>query len=361
MISDKILFFCGNGNHPTSSQIMKNLSELFGESCKFEHINFNKFPEGELDNRIPKWEKIKDKTVVVFQSFNDSDLLELVWETLDLVWALKHQYGAKKVIVVFLFVAFRRQDPLMVENKNNPWKKAKPDEIQRLRMFISLLKNSGVDEILTISPHSKVMSEICEEYEIIFKEINVAPIFANEVKNFIEEDDLKLVFTYAPDLGAIERAIALAKELDCSVMYNKKGRVIYNESFIEESGKDEIDETTEFLKEKYNFSKISYVTKEMVAGKIIILTEDEIASGMTANNTGQMLKKLGSKHNILCATHPLFTRGWRNKLLNNNPFYKILVSITIQRPYEKRTGGQLVDVPIDKPVSSKLFKILKDI
>ena len=353
------VFFCGNGNHPLGAQVLKKLSELFGESCKFDHINFNKFPEGELDNRIPQWQKINGKTVVLFQSFNDKDFLELILETLDLIWALKHQYNAERIIVIFSFMCNRRQDSIMEIDPNNLWKKPKPDEFQRLRMTISLLSHCGVSEIIVPTPHSKAMEEACKEYNIIFHEIDLSGLFADALKTFVSEQELNLVNMYAPDLGSIPRAVNIAKILNCTVLFNLKNRVIYNKTSIKEEGEEKLEEIAKSFREKYNFPKIYYVTSKLVAGKIMALVEDEIASGGTANNTGQMLKKLNSKYNLLFATHAVFTRGWRNQLFYENPFAKIIITDSIERPYEKRTGGQLVDILIAPVVASTLFKILR--
>jgi len=356
---ENIVFLCGNGNHPIASKALKTLSELFGQSCKLSHINFNKFPEGELDNRIPKFEEIKGKTVILFQSFNDKDFLELIMETIDLVWALKHQYGAERIIVIFSFMCNRRQDPIMEIDPDNIWKKPKPDEFQRLRMTISLLSHCGVDEIIVPTPHSSAMEKACKEYNIIFHEIDVSPLFAEKITTFVHAQELNLVNIYAPDLGSIPRAVNLAKILGCSVLFNLKNRIIYNKTSIKEEKEENLEEIAESFRKKYNFPKIFYVTPKLVAGKIMALFEDEIASGGTANDTGQMLKKLNSKYNFLFATHPVFTRGWRNQLFYKNPFEKIVITDSIERPYEKRTGGQLVDVSIAPIIASTIFRILR--
>jgi phosphoribosylpyrophosphate synthetase len=356
---ENTVFLCGNGNHPLFAQVLRKLGEFFGQSCKFDHIYFNKYPEGELDNRIPKYEKIKGKTIVLFQSFKSMEFLELLCETLDLLWALKHQYGAKRIIVIFSFLCNRRQDPLMETDPNNIWKTPKPDEFQRLRMTISFLSHCGVDEIVVPTPHSGEMKKACKEYNIIFHEIDLSHLFAEAIKTFVSEDDLSLVNIYAPDLGSIPRAVNLAKILTCPVLFNLKNRIIYNQTSIKEEKEEELKEIMENLIEQYNFSKIHYVTKELVTGKIMAIVEDEIASGGTANDTGQMLKRLNSKYNLLFATHPLFTWGWRNKLFFKNPFEKIAITDSIERPYEKRTGGQLVDISIAPIIASTLFRILR--
>ena len=174
---NEIVFLCGNGNHPLSAKVLEGLKEFFGQSCKFDHINFNKFYEGELDNRIPNYLKINGKTVVLFQTMSSQELVD---EMMDLIWACKKQYGAKKLILISSFVWYRRQDPEMEESLDNLFgKKAKPDEIQRLRMLMDNLSHNGVDELITVTPHSITMSEACKEFGIIFHEIDPSSLFVD--------------------------------------------------------------------------------------------------------------------------------------------------------------------------------------
>ena len=88
------------------------------------------------------------------------------------------------------------------------------------------------------------------------------------------------------------------------------------------------------------------------------MIEDEVASGGTANDTGHILFKLNAKSIILLATHAVLTPGWRNKLLFSNPFNKIVMTDTIPRGYDKRTGGLIYDISLSKFFASSLYKIL---
>lgn len=81
-ISNEVIFLSGNGYHQHGSKILKILSEILGQNCSFDHINYNKWPEQELDNRIVRHEKIAGKTVVFYQSIYNSELFE---EALDLI------------------------------------------------------------------------------------------------------------------------------------------------------------------------------------------------------------------------------------------------------------------------------------
>ena len=120
----------------------------------------------------------------------------------------------------------------------------------------------------------------------------------------------------------------------------------------------DIEDKITWAKETFDFEEIYYATHDLVAGMIIIMMEDEVATGGTANDTGLLLRKYLVKDLYFLATHPVLTLGWRNKLLKHNPFTKIVFTNTIPRTYEKQTGGEVLDLSIAPQFGSVLFKIL---
>jgi|SRR3989344_4378670 len=356
MKNKEVIFLSGNGNHALGREILINLSETLGEKCSFDHINYSKFQDGELDNRIPLYKKVKGKTVVFYQSIYNQDLAT---EALDLIWALKHQYGAKYIIGVFPFMLYRRQDPKMEINPDEfNYKEAKPDEIQRLRMIISILAFCGLNEMLVGTPHSDSMEKYAKESGIIFHEIDVSRIFSNMIQTLIKDNERNLIRVYSPDWGSVPRAIKVAKILNCPVLFNLKDRKIDGETKIVEAELKDIEDKITWAKETFDFEEIYYATHDLVAGMIIIMMEDEVATGGTANDTGLLLRKYLVKDLYFLATHPVLTLGWRNKLLKHNPFTKIVFTNTIPRTYEKQTGGEVLDLSIAPQFGSVLFKIL---
>lgn len=353
---EDVNFYSGKGNYQLAIESLEKLTELVGQSCKLSHINFNRFPEGELDNRFASHQKIMGKTNVFFQSITS---LDLSMETLDLTWAASHQYGSKRTIGVFSFMWNRRQDSLMeIGSDDEPWKKAKPDEIQRLRQYISLLAYCGIKDMVVATPHSSTMAKYCKEFRVNFHEIDPSPLFVEKVLTFVPDEELHLVNVYSPDLGSVGRAVKMAKLLKCPVLFNLKNRLIYNETCIVSADEKEINKLTEELRKKYDYLEIFYATSELVSNKIIIMIEDEVASGGTANSTGQLLKSKNAKSIFIFVTHSVFTWGWKNKFLQENPFTKIIMTNSIHRDYEKRTGGLIVDVSLASPIASTLFKLL---
>ena len=352
---ENFFFLSGNGNHNLGYKILNTVSELMGNKLSFSHINYNNYLDGEPDNRIVSYKEIENKTVVFYQSMYNQELMN---EALDFIAAVKHQYKARYVIAIFPFLYGRRQDPIMNENeKDEPWSKkiAKPDEIQRLENHIRLLKTVGVNEMMVATPHSSKMAKLCDQYEIIFHEIDPSPLFAKTIRTFIPDEDIEL---YSPDLGSLQRATKLASILRCPIIFNEKKRLKNNTISIVENNTTNSQELENELRKYYNFPDIHCITPELISEKNIIIVEDEVSSGSTANNTGLMLREKKAKSIMLFATHPVLTDGWRNQLFLSNPFTKIVMTDTIDRGYKKRTGGLITDVSVASLFGSSLFKLL---
>jgi phosphoribosylpyrophosphate synthetase len=358
--NQNVVFFCGQGNYPLNELMLKELTELTGEKCSVGHINFNLFPDKELDDRFASHKNIKGKTVVFFQSLYSQELFD---EATDLIWACKHQYGATHIIGIFPFFLGRRQDAKMesgeeeIINKKTP----KPDEIQRLRKNISILKFCGVNEMIVATPHSQAMEDACKEYNVKFHEIDPSKIFATKIQTFVQEEEWQLIKTYAPDWGSIPRAVKLAKILNCPVVFSLKDRKLSTETSSLEVEAHEIEKIIKYFKDKFNFDNIHFITPELIKDSIIVMVEDEVSTGGTANNTAQVIVSMGSRLFILLATHPVLTSGWKNKLFQKNPFAKVVMADSIPRGYAKSTGGKITDITLSELLASKLFQILKNI
>lgn len=358
-VNKEIVFVGGQGNYQLFFKILKDLGELLGNRCSHEPILFDKHSEGEFNSRFEDYKKIQGKVVVFYQSMYSQELFD---EALDLIWACKHQYGAKYIIGVFPFMWNRRQDPIMKEeDKIEKWSKktARPHEIQRLRESIYFLKCAGIDEMLVVSPHSILMKKFCEDYEVKFNEIDVSVTFASRIQTFVPFEDYGLVKVYAPDAGSIPRAVNLARILHCPVLFNLKQRAINLKTTIVDEEKEEIEKLEKEFRTYYDYEKIFYnISSELVDKKVIIMVEDEVTSGGTSNDTGKLLKQYGAKSILLFVTHPVLASGWISRLFHDNPYSKIVMTDSIPRGYGKSTHGKIVDVSVSGMIASSLFKVL---
>ncbi len=355
--SEEVVFLSGQGNHPLGSDMLKELTELSGQKCSFDHINISSHPDGENDNKIPKWEKIAGKTVVYYSSLNSQTLLN---EAVDIIYAANHQYGAKYTIAVVPFLLNRRQDPVMEILENDKWSKKipKPWEIQRLRQTIHLLSFAGVNELVVATPHSVEMEKACNDYGIKFHAVDPSLLFAQKAEALIPEEDFPLVNVYAPDAGSIPRAVTLARILHCKVLFHIKFRAANNITSIVNESPEEIERWENEFRSRYNYKEIYYAFPEKLEDAVIVMVDDEVTTGKTANDTGNKLRQSGVKLLYLFIVHAVLTFGWRTLLFNNRPFTAVIMANSIRRGYDKLTGGDIVNIDLSTMFGSKLFKIL---
>jgi len=342
-----LLFYSGNGNHSLGAKVVDRFSENVGQKYNFNQIDFGQFPDGESDFRIPNFLIIKGKTVVFYQSIFNHELFE---EALELIWSLKKQYQASRLIAVIPFMIFRRQDH-----------EEKSEEICRLKMGLDRLRHAGVDEIITVAPHSEKLVKFGLDLGLNIHVIDPSPLFASVVKSSLSIDSTKeKIKVYAPDKGSIPRAVALAQKINSSVIFSLKKRGLNNEIEIEPGEESDISK----IISKYNsegFLEIYHVNKENIKESYIIMIEDEISTGTTANKVGCFLKSLGAKKIVFLASHAVLSPGWRRKLINNNPFDKIILGDTIPRDYEKRTGGLIQDISFADLIAQALSQSLNNL
>ena len=196
------VFYSGSGHFEYAEKVIKSLEPKFKKELSFENTNFEKYPDGEFANRIVNPERIKDKIVVYFCSLYSEELYR---ETTDIVSAMKQQYGAKHIILVVSFMIYRRQD----HEENKIINNIKISEIPRLKYAIKSFKDIGVDEIITVTPHSKKMAKWCLEYGIGFTEIDTS-MRISEKFNIYLDNNSALINT---DAGSIEGVIVFYKYL----------------------------------------------------------------------------------------------------------------------------------------------------
>jgi len=336
----KFMFYSGSGNYKLSSDIMKHLREYLGGETRFSNIDFWEFSDDEPNTRLPQWMDIADKDVVICSSISNR---ELVAELLDLSYAAKRRYQCRRLIVVVGFMTYRRQDH-----------DERMEEFCRLEMLIDQLKHVGVDEIITVSPHSsEKLNKFCKKFGVQLFEVDPSPIFASTLRTYSTKD----MVCYSPDEGSIPRALALASILGGKTIFSLKKRGLNNEVAIRLEDASKVQEVIDFYQKKYGVT-IYYALPEEIKGKSIVMVEDEVTTGKTANMTGQRLKSLGADWLSLIATHPVLIKNWQGLLFDNNPFDKIIMGDTIPRDYKKRTGGLIHDITVAELLAQKLYSRL---
>jgi ribose-phosphate pyrophosphokinase len=339
---EEYLFYCGRGNGSLSHELLTKLGEYLGTPLSYKFIDFGTWRDNCPNDRITKYENIKGKNIIFFDSLlNKEDL----YDYLSLCWAFKHQYQAKKLIAVTPFNLLRRCD-----HDEKIW------EIQYLRQYIDFLSHAGVDDLVVCTPHSENFEAYCKEYGINFHPAYMD--FTQDLKIIVPKEG-KTVF-YSPDEGSIARAIAHAKKIKGSiVLFDLKNRKTNNQTEIINAAEEQIAEIIDRYKSKFEFEDLYYVQPELFQGANIIMIDDEMASGETANRTAEKLKKLGANNVYFAFTHPVCVNGWKSTLFHKNPFNRVIAGNTIPRGESNRTEGKIVDVSVAQVLASALYKIIQ--
>lgn len=341
------LLFKGTSNRLLIDKFLDSLGELSGDKrIDFEYIDYDIFADGESSDKFPNFKNFSGKNAVYFYPIVPGDKLEFhVKKLTDHCRSIKYRYGAQTLSLVLPFVPFRRQD--------HP---EKVDEIPRLEYFLTDLKNAGVDHLITVTPHSNEMKSICGRIDLKFHPIDLSLTFALAIRPYLRVvGENKKIRIFAPDLGSIPRAIALAKCISgAEVIYCLQVRSNGWEKKIQPADEKKISE----IKDRFQFEHLYHIEDDLVRDAIIIIVEDEVSTGGTANDRAHDIVRCNPAAVYLMFTHAVCSPGWKGKLLKGNVFDKIFASDSIERDELKRTGGRICDVTTGRLFAEEVFFVL---
>ncbi len=340
---EDFMFFCGRNNRPLGDGVLKHLKEYLGASLGPDFIDFGEWRDSCPNNKIPRFKDVRGKTIVLFDSIvSEKAMLEFI----TLAMAFKEQYKASRLIAVLPFILTRRCDHEEPEYHY---------EINYLRFYLKLLAVSGVDDLIVCTPHSNSMENICQELGINFFPAYMD--FTRTIKTIIPKNE-KIVF-YSPDLGSISRAVFHAQHFpDSVVLFDLKERKANNQTEILEVDNDVINGIITEYQQYFGYTKINYFSEEGARDANVVIIEDEMSSGGTANQTAKKLKLAGAKSIFLAFTHPVCVNGWKYTLFDGEPFSRVLAADTIIRDQSNRTWGKVLDVSAAETIASALYKVL---
>lgn len=322
-------------------RIIKQVNNITGSDLYFHHVNLTKWGDGEQNDHLIGWEKIKDNVVVFFYSVTSDDLLI---RFLQQVWGAKYQYGAKRVLVFLDFMRYRRQDHREVEYMR---------EINRNRWFLENMKWNGIDDIIFVEIHNKLTLTDASDLGMNVYHVEAVNSFVPYLKSIIEESGIENVIIRSVDKGGIPRAIAYARALGVKkISLGDKVRVA-----AETNHKKNVDNGI-IVKLQKEYPNLEFLFLEKFDGLTIIIPEDEVSTGGSANKGSIELKENGAAKIILCAAHQVSTGPWKEVLFKNNPFYRVLLGNTIELTQENKTGGLVTHVDMSLESANKLIEAL---
>ena len=250
-----------------------------------------KFPDGETYVNIKKG--LRDQNVFIVQACSNpanENLLEL----LILIDAAK-RLQPKKITAVIPFYPYRRQE-----------KKTKAGESITADLVAKLLKAAGVKKVIAVELHTEKIEAF---FDIPLTHIRTLPLLTEYfAKKVGKSPDYVVV---APDHGSADESSALANALDIPLAVIDKVRTAFDNVVIDKLTGD-------------------------VAGKNVIIIDDEISTGGTLCKVTAALKKQGVKDVYVGATHGVFTDQAIAKI-NRALIKEVVITDTIAqtRKYKK--------------------------
>lgn len=250
-----------------------------------------KFPDGETYVNIKT--DLKGQNVFIVQSCS-GPTNEYLMELLILIDAAK-RLRPKKITAIIPFYPYRRQE-----------KKVASGESITADLVAKLLKAAGVKKVIAVELHAEKIEAF---FDVPLVHIRTLPLLIDYFRKKCKNGRNYTVV--APDNGSTDESSKLAQALKIPLAVIDKTRTSFNSVEIEK------------------------LTGE-VAGKNVIIIDDEISTGGTLCKVTAALKKQGVKDIYVGVTHGVFAGNAIQKI-NRASIKEIVITNTIPqaRKYKK--------------------------
>ncbi len=277
-----VVLFAGRGCPVLAEEIAHHLMNIpLGER------DIQQFSNGNI--YVQLGESVRGKDAFIIQSTaqpTNDNLMEL----LIFIDTLKRA-SAGRVTAVIPYLAYARSD-----------KKDRPRVPITARLVADMIQVAGADRYVTLDLHA---GQIQGFFTIPGDAITAFPLLAD----YMRSKELEDAVVVAADLGFAKKARSFAEELDLPVAFIEKRR----------------DETK---------SEALTLIGD-VAGKDVIVVDDEVDTGGTIVNDVTLLKQNGARDIYCCFVHPVLSDE-AAKRLRKAPITQIVTTNSIPIPAEKR-------------------------
>lgn len=252
------------------------------------------FPKDKA-NYAANTEKLKDAHAVILQSTGEP-VSEHCLQTLIMADTLKDA-GVAKITAILPFKAFDRQDRIFPERFTSVGAK----------LFAKLLKASGIDAVVAVTPHSQASVDYFKEvFGDKFCPIPATALFAQHIRDTLGTDVATL------SIGAPDGA---EKEQDQGQLRARElVRDVFNTAAADRNAMFRISKIHTDVSE----TKITHFDGDVV-GKNSVIIDDMIDGGSTMINAASVLKSQGAKTVTACASHGILTGNALEKILSAKP------------------------------------------
>ncbi len=294
----------GNSNKNLSQKISKFLK------TKLIHSSIKKFSDGEIYIEIN--ENIRGNSIFLIQSIS-SPANDNLMELLLCIDALKRS-SAKNITTVIPYFGYARQD-----------RKVVPRTSISAKLVSNLITKAGADRVVTLDLHA---GQIQGFFDIPVDNLFATPIFARHIKKKLKKNNLICV---APDVGGVERARALGRNLDIGLAIIDKRRPA--------PGKSQV------------MNVIGNVNN-----KVCIVVDDIIDSGGTIVNAADALIKRGAKEVHVYITHGVLS-GEAVKKIKNSKIKNLVLTDSIDNSHKVKKANNIEVLSISNLLGEAIKRI----
>ena len=257
-----------------SGPASRGLGEAVARSLGVEShpVEHRLFPDGESYIRFTV--DLKDETIVILQTTAPEPDRKLV-QLLIMARAAK-EYGAKRVIACVPYLAYMRQDKVFLEG-----------EALSFDIVLSLLEDSGVEELLVVDLHSvESLKRIQSNHRIRVHTLSAIPVIAR----YLKVHGYDSAYSLSPDEGRKDIVEAASKVLGGGFAFFEK------------------------IRDRHTGETRIKVKDVDVKGRRAVVFDDIISSGGTMAKAIRGLKDQGASLVAAACTHALFMQGAEKRL-----------------------------------------------
>ncbi|MGQ9733051.1 MAG: ribose-phosphate diphosphokinase [Candidatus Zipacnadales bacterium] len=238
------------------------------------------------ETRVQLQTNVRGADVFIFQSF-DVDVNDRIMELILLVDAALRA-SAERITVVAPYLPYSKQE-----------KKVRGREPIAAKVLANMLTSVGVQRVVSVDLHARAIQAF---YDMPFDHLTALGVLADRVRELgYTTDDCVVV---APDEGAMEKSVALARMLGLTVAAVMKTHPEEDPEAVETAG---------FIGD--------------VRGKRAIIWDDMILGGSTLVNAAEEVIKGGAKEVIACITHAILC-GDAIAKIEKSKLSKLIISDT---------------------------------
>lgn len=289
-----------------NKKLTEDVAKILG--CEVSEVIISHFADGETI--CEPVDSVREKNCYIIQS-TCGPVNENLFEIFVFVDALKRA-SAKNITVIMPYYGYARQD-----------RKAKPRQPITSRLVADLLKTAGVTRVVCVDLHA---SQIQGFFSCLVDEITAIPLLASNFVDKVGDDWI----TVSPDHGGVNRARKVAERLNTPLAIIDKRRSRPNEA--------EVVNIVGDVKDKH-----------------CLIVDDIIDTAGSCTEAAKMLIKKGAKDVRIAATHGIFSKQAKERLIDDSGTFKEIV-VTDSIPLKEEMKNEKVKVLSLAPMLAKIIE-----